>query len=98
MTYADLTVDLGRLTVDRGGKPVTLTPTELRLLLYLMRNAERVVSRSQILDQVWQYDFRGEGVVVEKVVSNLRKKIDVGGEPLIHTVRGFGYTLRRGVG
>lgn len=98
VTYADLTVDMQRLTVERGHKPVALTPTELRLLVYLMRNAERVVSRAQILDQVWQYDFRGEGMVVEKVVSNLRKKIDADGEPLIHTVRGFGYSLRRCAG
>lgn len=93
--YADLSVDLDRLIVQRDGRPVTLTPTELRLLVFLMRNAERVVSRSQILDQVWQYDFRGEGLVVEKVISNLRKKIDGTAEPLIQTVRGFGYTLRR---
>ncbi|MGW0158300.1 response regulator transcription factor [Mycobacterium sp. NPDC003323] len=98
VTYADLTVDMQRLTVRRGQQAVALTPTELRLLVYLMRNAERVVSRGQILDQVWQYDFRGEGMVVEKVVSNLRKKIDAGGEPLIHTVRGFGYSLRRCAG
>lgn len=98
VTYADLTVDMQRLTVQRGQQAVALTPTELRLLVYLMRNAERVVSRGQILDQVWQYDFRGEGMVVEKVVSNLRKKIDAGGEPLIHTVRGFGYSLRRCAG
>lgn len=98
VTYADVTVDMQRLTVERGQRAVALTPTELRLLVYLMRNAERVVSRGQILDQVWQYDFRGEGMVVEKVVSNLRKKIDADGEPLIHTVRGFGYSLRRCAG
>ncbi|MEN4479496.1 response regulator transcription factor [Mycolicibacterium cosmeticum] len=98
LSYGDLVVDLQRLIVERGGQVVTLTPTELRLLVYLLRNAERVVSRSQILDQVWQYSFQGEGVVVEKVVSNLRKKIDTNGEPLIQTVRGFGYTLRRTTG
>jgi len=98
LSYGDLTVDLQRLIVERAGHPVALTPTELRLLVYLLRNAERVVSRSQILDQVWQYSFQGEGVVVEKVVSNLRKKVDANGEPLIQTVRGFGYTLRRSAG
>lgn len=91
----DLSVDLDRLVVRRGERTLTLTPTELRLLVYLLRNTGRVVSRSQILDQVWQYGFNGEGLIVEKVISNLRKKIDTGHRPLIHTVRGFGYTLRR---
>lgn len=95
LVYGDLAIDLQSLVVQRGGQQVALTPTELRLLVYLMRNAGRVVSRSQILDQVWQYNFEGEGVVVEKVVSNLRKKIDAHGDSLIQTVRGFGYTLRR---
>lgn len=96
--YADLTVDLERLIVQRSGRTITLTPTELRLLVFLMRNAERVVSRSQILDQVWQHDFHGEGLMVEKAISNLRKKIDdAAAEPLIQTVRGFGYALRRDV-
>ncbi|MDW5613186.1 response regulator transcription factor [Mycolicibacterium sp. D5.8-2] len=93
--YADLTVDIDRLTVRRAQRKLALTPTELRLLVFLLRNAERVVSRSQILDQVWQYEFPGEGLIVEKVISNLRRKVDTGSEPLIHTVRGFGYTLRR---
>ncbi len=93
--YADLTVDLDRLVVRRAGRTLTLTPTELRLLVFLMRNADRVLSRSQILDQVWQYEFHGDGLIVEKVISNLRKKVDGDAEPLIQTVRGFGYTLRR---
>lgn len=95
LSYAGLNVDLDRLIVTRDSRPVTLTPTELRLLILLLENAERVVSRGQILDQVWQYEFTGESLIVEKVVSNLRKKVDRGAEPLIQTIRGFGYTLRR---
>nr|WP_275691515.1 winged helix-turn-helix domain-containing protein [Mycolicibacterium sphagni] len=72
-----------------------MTPNELRLAILLLENAERVVSRSQILDRVWQYNFKGESLIIEKVVSNLRKKIDRESEPLIQTIRGFGYTLRR---
>lgn len=95
LSYAGLNVDLDRLIVTRDGRPVTLTPTELRLLILLLENAERVVSRGQILDQVWQCEFTGESLIVEKVVSNLRKKVDRGAEPLIQTIRGFGYALRR---
>lgn len=88
-------VDLDRLIVTRDDQQLTLTPTELRLLILLLENAERVVSKSQILDQVWQYDFNGESLIVEKVVSNLRKKVDRGSDPLIQTIRGFGYSVRR---
>lgn len=95
LSYAGLRVDLDRLIVTRDDQHLTLTPTELRLLILLLENAERVVSKSQILDQVWQYDFNGESLIVEKVVSNLRKKVDRGSDPLIQTIRGFGYSVRR---
>ncbi|MFI5935378.1 response regulator transcription factor [Actinoplanes sp. NPDC051494] len=91
---ADLAMDESRHLVSRGGRPVELSPTEFRLLRYLMTNAGRVVSKAQILDHVWQYDFGGDAGVVERFVSNLRRKIDFGGPSLIHTVRGFGYSLR----
>jgi two-component system OmpR family response regulator len=94
LRYADLEMDEDAHEVLRGGTPVELSPTEYRLLRYLLLNAGRVVSKAQILDQVWQYDFGGDAGVVEKFVSNLRRKIDVGGEPLLQTVRGFGYALR----
>jgi two-component system OmpR family response regulator len=90
----DLEMDEARHVVTRGGRPVELSPTEFRLLRYLLANAGRVVSKAQILDHVWQYDFGGDAGVVERFVSNLRRKIDFGGPSLIHTVRGFGYSLR----
>ncbi|MEU4769293.1 response regulator transcription factor [Actinosynnema sp. NPDC023794] len=90
----DLEMDEVRHVVTRGGRPVELSPTEFRLLRYLLANAERVVSKAQILDHVWQYDFGGDTGVVERFVSNLRRKIDFGGPSLIRTVRGFGYNLR----
>ena len=71
-----------------------LSPTEFRLLGLLLLHQGRVLSKAQILDQLWQYDFGGDSNVVERFVSNLRHKIDVLGPPLIQTVRGFGYTLR----
>jgi DNA-binding response OmpR family regulator len=73
---------------------VRLSPTEFKLLRYLLLNAERVLSKAQILDHVWQYDFDGKSGVVENYISYLRKKIDSVEPPLIHTVRGFGYVLR----
>jgi two-component system OmpR family response regulator len=73
---------------------VSLSPTEFRLLRYLLANANRVLSKTQILDQVWEYDFDGDGNVVETYVSYLRRKIDNEGPPLLHTVRGVGYSLR----
>jgi two-component system OmpR family response regulator len=73
---------------------VPLSPTEFKLLHYLMRNAGRVVSKAQILDQVWRYDFNGEAGVVESYISYLRRKVDVVEPHLIHTVRGVGYVLR----
>jgi two-component system, OmpR family, response regulator len=92
--YADLVLDEDRLEVSRGDRPIALTPTEFRLLRFLMLNAGRVLSKSQILDHVWEYDFGGDGNVVETFISYLRKKVDLEGPALIHTVRGFGYTLR----
>ena len=93
LRYADLVLDEDRLEVVRGARQISLTPTEFRLLRFLMLNAGRVVSKAQILDHVWEYDFGGDGNVVETFISYLRKKVDVEG-PLIQTVRGFGYTLR----
>ena len=81
--------------VRRGDRLVHLTPTEYNLLHYLLLNAGKVVSKAQILDHVWRYDFGGDSSVVETYVSYLRKKIDNGTEPaLIRTVRGFGYAIR----
>jgi len=91
---ADLVLDEDRLEVSRGARPIALTPTEFRLLRFLMLNSGRVLSKSQILDHVWEYDFGGDGNVVETFISYLRKKIDVEDPPLIQTVRGFGYSLR----
>lgn len=80
--------------VTRDGELLLLSPTEYRLLHYLVTNAGRVLSKQQILDHVWQYDFGGDHGVVEKFVSQLRRKVDHGREPLLHTVRGFGYVVR----
>lgn len=91
--YADLELDIAGRRVWRSGEPVVLTPTEFRLLQVLVENAERVLSRGQLLEAVWGYDFGG-GEVVEKAVSTLRKKVDAGRAPLIQTVRGFGYCVR----
>lgn len=94
LRYADLVLDDDAHTVARAGVEIDLSPTEYLLLRYLLQNAERVLSRSQILDQVWRYDFGGNAGVVETYVSLLRKKLDVHGPRLIQTVRGFGYVLR----
>jgi two-component system OmpR family response regulator len=90
----DLTLDDLRHEVRRGGRIVELSPTEYRLLHYLLSHQGQVLSRAQILEAVWQYDFGGDSVVVERFISNLRRKIDHGRTPLLHTVRGVGYTLR----
>jgi two-component system, OmpR family, response regulator len=90
----DLELDDLRHEVRRGDELVDLSPTEYRLLHHLMAHQGQVLSRSQILEAVWQYDFGGDSVVVERFVSNLRRKIDHGRAPLLHTVRGVGYTLR----
>ncbi|MGO9750773.1 MAG: response regulator transcription factor [Solirubrobacteraceae bacterium] len=94
LEYADLVLDENTLEVYRADRTITLTPTEFRLLRYLLLNAGRVLSKAQILDHVWQYDFGGDANVVETFISYLRKKVDATGDPLIHTVRGFGYSLR----
>ncbi|HUC35716.1 MAG TPA: response regulator transcription factor [Acidimicrobiales bacterium] len=95
LSVADLYLDEESHQVFRGSTPIELTPTEFKLLHYLLLNAGRVVSKSQILDRVWNYDFDGNANVVEIYISYLRKKIDSLGPPLIHTVRGVGYSLRR---
>jgi two-component system OmpR family response regulator len=94
LSYADLVLDEETMRVSRAGQPIRLSPTEFKLLRYLLLNAERVLSKDQILDHVWQYDFDGKGGVVENYISYLRKKVDPVEPPLIHTVRGFGYVLR----
>jgi two-component system, OmpR family, response regulator len=80
--------------VTRDGRPVRVSPTEFRLLRYLMENAGRVVSKAQILDRVWRYDFGGDTGIVDTYISYLRRKVDVGEPKLIHTVHGVGYVLR----
>ncbi len=94
LVYADLVLDEDRHEVCRAGRSINLSPTEFSLLRFLMRNPERVMSRAQILDHVWHYDFNGNSSVVESYISYLRRKIDAVDPPLIHTVRGVGYVLR----
>ncbi|HUG48494.1 MAG TPA: response regulator transcription factor [Candidatus Limnocylindria bacterium] len=94
LRYRDLEMDEDRHQVWRGGQEVSLSPTEFRLTRYLLLNAERVLSKQQILDHVWQYDFNGDDNVVETYISYLRRKLDAADDKLIQTVRGFGYTLR----
>jgi two-component system OmpR family response regulator len=91
---ADLVLDEDRHEVIRAGQPVELTPTEFKLLHYLLLNTERVVSKAQILDRVWQYDFDGNENVVEIFISSLRRKVEAHGPRLIQTVRGVGYRMR----
>ena len=94
LSVADLTMDEDAREVRRGGDLIELTATEFELLRFLMRNPRRVLSKAQILDRVWNYDFGGQAHVVELYISYLRKKIDAGRDPLIHTVRGVGYVLK----
>jgi len=94
LSFEDLELDEDTREVSRAGAPVELTATEYRLLRYLMLNPRRVLTRAQILDHVWEYDFGGDARVLETYVSYLRKKLDVHGPSLIHTVRGVGYSLR----
>src|SRR5207247_451148 len=94
LRYADLELDEDAHEVRRSGRRIELSPTEFKLLRYLLTNAGRVVSKAQILDRVWSYDFGGEGRIVESYVYYLRRKIDKWEPPLIHTVRGVGYALR----
>ena len=91
---ADLVMDVDAHRVWRGSAEITLSPTEFRLLRFLLMNQGRVLSKGQILDHVWQYDFEGDGSVVETYVSYLRKKVERDGPKLIFTVRGFGYSIR----
>ncbi|MFF3667719.1 response regulator transcription factor [Microtetraspora malaysiensis] len=93
LRYADLELDAETHTVRRAGRAIHLSPTEFSLLRYLMINAERVVSKAQILDRVWEYKFDGDSRIVESYISYLRRKIDVDRPPLIHTLRGVGYRL-----
>ena len=95
LQFADLELDDEAHEVRRAGRSIDVSPTEFKLLRYLMLNPNRVLSKAQILDHVWDYDFRGEMGIVESYISYLRRKIDTEGlPPLIHTKRGFGYVLR----
>jgi two-component system OmpR family response regulator len=94
LRFEDLELDEDTREVFRAGEPIELTDTEFRLLRYLMLNPRRALTRAQILDHVWHYDFGGDGRVLETYVSYLRKKVDRAGPPLIHTIRGVGYSLR----
>ena len=94
LKFADLELDEDSHEVWRAGAPVQLSPTEFKLLRYFMSNANRVLSKMQILDHVWDYDFRGDTGIVESYVSVLRRKVDSAEPRLIHTLRGVGYVLR----
>jgi two-component system OmpR family response regulator len=94
LTFADLELDDDSREVTRGGRPIELTATEYRLLRYLLLNPRRVLTRAQLLDYVWSYDFGGDARVLETYMSYLRKKVDTDRAPLLHTVRGVGYVLR----
>ncbi|MDP7738127.1 two-component system response regulator TcrX [Mycobacterium paragordonae] len=94
LIVGDLVLDEDSHEVTRAGEPISLTSTEFELLRFMMRNAKRVLSKAQILDRVWSYDFGGRSNIVELYISYLRKKIDNGREPMIHTLRGAGYVLK----
>ncbi|MEC5198740.1 two-component system OmpR family response regulator [Arthrobacter sp. PL16] len=94
LVVGDLVMNVDTREVTRGGEDIALTPTQWELLRYLMENPRRVVSKSQILDNVWKYDFGGQANIVELYISYLRKKIDVGRPAMIHTIRGAGYVLK----
>ncbi|TFV57480.1 response regulator transcription factor [Mycobacterium sp. PS03-16] len=94
IVVGDLVLDEDSHEVTRAGDQITLTATEFELLRFMMRNAKRVLSKAQILDRVWSYDFGGRSNIVELYVSYLRKKIDSGRDPMIHTLRGAGYVLK----
>lgn len=94
LRVGDLTLNEDSYEVARAGEPIELTSTEFELLRFFMRNERRVLSKVQILDRVWSYDYSGKQTVVELYVSYLRKKIDAGREPMLHTVRGAGYVLK----
>ena len=94
LVFHDLVLDEDAHEVRRGSRAVELSPTEFKLLRYLMLNPNRVLSKAQILDHVWDYDFGGDGAIVESYISYLRRKVDADDAPLIHTRRGVGYVLR----
>jgi two-component system, OmpR family, response regulator len=94
LVVGDLVLNEDSHEVTRDGEPISLTSTEFELLRFMMRNSKRVLSKAQILDRVWSYDFGGRSNIVELYISYLRKKIDNGREPMIHTLRGAGYVLK----
>ena len=94
LTFADIELDEETHEVWKAGELVPLSPTEFKLLRYFMQNAGRVLSKAQILDHVWNYDFGGDANVVESYVSYLRRKVDTTEPKLLHTLRGVGYTMR----
>jgi two-component system OmpR family response regulator len=94
LVVGDLSLNEETREVNRGGASIDLTATEFELLRYLMSNPRRVLSKAQILDRVWSYDFGGQANIVELYISYLRKKIDAGRAPMIHTMRGAGYVLK----
>ncbi len=94
LVVGDLVMDERAMEVTRAGAPVDLSRTEFTLLRYLMRHPRQVLSKAQILEEVWRYDFGGQAHVVELYISYLRKKLDAGRSPMIHTVRGAGYVLK----
>jgi len=95
LVFADIELDEDTHEVWKAGNPVSLSPTEFKLLRYFLANAGRVLSKAQILDHVWHYDFGGDAGVVESYVSYLRRKVDTTEPRLIHTLRGVGYVLRQ---
>ena len=97
LRVGDLILNEETYDVSRSGTPIALTATEFELLRYLMGNPRRVLSKTQILDRVWRYDFGGRSSIVEIYISYLRKKIDTLGPPIIHTIRGVGYTIKPAV-
>jgi two-component system OmpR family response regulator len=94
LRFTDLELNEDTFEVSRGDRPIELTVTEFRLLRYLMLNPRRVLTRAQLLDHVWSYDFGGDARVLETYISYLRKKVDADAQPLLHTIRGVGYVLR----
>ncbi len=94
LAVSDLSLDVEGHQATRGGVPVRLSPTEFRLLHYLLLNVGRVLTKRQILQQVWQYDFGGDPSIVDTYISYLRRKVDTGSGKLIHTVHGVGYVVR----
>jgi two-component system, OmpR family, response regulator len=94
LVVGDLTLNVDTREVTRAGEDIPLTATQFELLRYLMENPKRVVSKAQILDRVWDYDFGGQANIVELYISYLRKKIEANHPPMIHTIRGAGYVIK----